>query len=403
MPRTLHDVAIVGAYATPVTKKGGLPLRHLFAKAAIGTLKDAGLRPADVDGLITTPPGINPDIVIMFGAFLGKYLGFKSRILEVVENGGTTSALALRTAANEIATGRVKRCIVLAADERARLGDMTDMNYTLRFGAYSNIGLQGAYDGAYGGGFPVPFYAMSGQRYMHEYGATPEDFARVVVQLRSHAARHPGAEFRDPTTVEEVLKSPLQSPPLTLHMCCPVSTAGAGVLLTTVEEAKKMGRPFVRIAGIGGYHEPEHFLPVSPERDFTTYRSAVEASKQAYEEAGVGPKDIDVAEVYGVFAPSELMLYEDLGFVSKKGMAAQAVKDGKLTFGGDLVINPTGGRICFGHPAAATPLLETIEIVHQLRGSASGRQVENARWGLTHAEHGCMNGSSVMVYEGVRA
>ncbi len=403
MPRSLHDVAIVGAFATPIYKKPAVPLRRMFAQAAIGAVKDAGLAPSDIDGLITTPPGITPDIVIMYGAFLGKFLGIPTRLLEVIENGGATSALALRAAANEVASGRVRRCLVTAADERGNLGDMKDVNYTLRFGVQSNIALQGVYDGVYGGGFPVPFYAMSGQRYMHEYGASEKDFARLVVQLREHAVRHPGAEFREKATVESVLASPLQSPPLTLHMCCPVSTGAAAVVVTTVEEAKKTGRPFARIAGIGGFHEPEHFLPVSPKSNFTTYRSAVEASKQAYEEAGIGPQDLDVAEIYGVFAPSELMLYEDLGFVSSKGGAAKAVSEGKLTFGGDLVVNPTGGRICYGHPAAATPLLETVEIVHQLRGSAQGRQVEKARWGLTHAEHGCMNGSVVTLYEGVRA
>ena len=399
MPRELREVAIVGAHATPVTKKRSAPLREVFARAAIDTLKDAGCSPRDVDGLITTPPGINPEVVIMFGAFLGKYLGLNTRVLEVIENGGTTSALALRTAVNEVASGRVERCLVLAADERARLGDMSDLNYTFRFGAQSNIGLQGAYDGVYGGGFPVPFYAMGGQRYMHEYGVSIEEVAEVVVQLRSHAVRHPGAQFQEKTTVADVLASGVQSPPLTLHMCCPVSSAGAGVLLTTVEAAKKSGRPYVRVAGIGGYHEAEHFLPVDSGRNYTTYQSAIKASEQAYAEAGITADDIDVAEIYGVFAPTELMLYEDLGFVKGKGKAPAAVRAGELTHGGRVVCNPSGGRICYGHPAAATPLLETVEIVQQLRGTATGRQVEKARWGLTHAEHGCLNGSSVFIYE----
>jgi len=402
MGKQRHEVAVIGAYATPVTKKPVASIRQVFADTAIKTLQDAGVKRSEVDGLITTPPGINPDIVIMYGAFLGKYLGIKSKVLEVVENGGTTSALALRCAASEVALGRVKKCLVLSADQRAELINYNELEQTIRFGAKANIGLQGVYDGAYGAGFPVPFYAMGGQRYMHEYGVTKEDIANVVVQLRKHAVRHPGAQFNEMATMEEILDSPMQSPPLTLHMCCPVSSAGAGVLVTTVEEAEKMGKPYVKIAGIGGYHEPEHFLPVDLDRDFTTYRSAIEASNQAYEEAGITADDIDIAEVYGVFAPTELMLYEDLGFVKQKGQAAKAVAEGKLTFGGDVVVNPTGGRICYGHPAAATPLLETVEVVEQLRGTAGDRQVENARWGLTHAEHGCLNGSVVMTYEGIR-
>ena len=398
MALNVEDVAIVGIAATPITKKPEVPIRQMFADIAIATLEDAGLAPKDVDGLVTTPPGINPDIVIMYGAFLGKYLGLDTRILQVIENGGATSALALRAAANEVALGRVRNCLVLSADERYKV-DQSDINYLLRFGATSNVGLQGAYDGIYIGGFPVPIYAMGGQRYLHEHDVSPEDLARVVVQLRAHAAQHPGAQFRKEASIEEVLASPPQSPPLTLHMCCPVSTGAAGVLVTTVSEAKKLGRPYARIASMAAYHEAEHFLPVSLERDFTTYRSAVEASKRAYADAGIGPRDLDVAEVYGVYAPTELMLYEDLGFVSEKGQAPRAVEDGRLTHGGDLVVNPSGGRICYGHPAAATPLLETVEVVHQLRGSATGRQVDGARWGLTHAEHGCLNGSIVTIYE----
>ncbi len=402
MTRAVNEVAIVGAYASPIIKRRSEPIRKLFAEAALGALEDAGLEPKAIDGLVTTPPGINPDIVIMYGAFLGKYLGLDTRLLQVIENGGATAALSLRAAVNEVALGRVKRCLVVAADERHRM-DRSDFKAALRFGAMSNIGLNGAYDGIYAGGFPVPIYAMSGQRYLHEYDVSLQDCAEVVVQLRKHAVKHPGAQFRETTTVAEVLDSPVQSPPVTLYMCCPVSTGAAGVVVTTVEEAKKSGKPYVRIAGMGGYHEAEHFLAVSPERDFTTYRSAIEASKQAYEDAGVGPDEIDVAEIYGVYAPSELMLYEDLGFSPGKGSAPAAVRSGKLTYGGDVVVNPSGGRICYGHPAAATPLLETVEIVEQLRGAAGDRQVPDARWGLTHAEHGCLNGSSVFIYEGVRS
>jgi acetyl-CoA acetyltransferase len=398
---SLHDVAIIGAHATPIRKQPQGPIRRTFAETAIATLRDAELEPREIDGLITTPPGINPGVVVMFGAFLAKHLGLGTRVLEVIENGGASAGLALRAAANEVALGRAKSCLVLAADERYQI-DRSEPERLLAFATHANLELQGAYDGVYVGGFPVPIYAMSAQRYQHEYGATLEDFAEAVVQLRSHAARHPGAQFQGASSVAEVLASPVQSPPLTLHMCCPVSTGAAGVVVTTVAEARRRGRPFARIAGFGGWHEPEHFLPVSPERDFTTYRSALEASRQAYEAAGIGPGDVNVAEIYGVYAPTELMLYEDLGFVDGKGSAPAAVRAGRLTYGGKLVVNPSGGRIAYGHPAAATPLLECVEIVEQLRGRAGARQVERARFGLTHAEHGCLNGSQVAIYEAMR-
>ena len=230
MTRAVNEVAIVGAYASPIIKRRSEPIRKLFAEAALGALEDAGLEPKAIDGLVTTPPGINPDIVIMYGAFLGKYLGLDTRLLQVIENGGATAALSLRAAVNEVALGRVKRCLVVAADERHRM-DRSDFKAALRFGAMSNIGLNGAYDGIYAGGFPVPIYAMSGQRYLHEYDVSLQDCAEVVVQLRKHAVKHPGAQFRETTTVAEVLDSPVQSPPVTLYMCCPVSTGAAGVVV----------------------------------------------------------------------------------------------------------------------------------------------------------------------------
>jgi acetyl-CoA acetyltransferase len=125
----------------------------------------------------------------------------------------------------------------------------------------------------------------------------------------------------------------------------------------------------------------------------------VEAGKQAFAEAGRSPAEVDVAEVYGVFGATELILYEDLGFC-EKGKASQFLADGRSTHGGDLVINPTGGRMSLGHPAGATPLYEVAEVVRQLRGDALGTQVQGARVGLVHAEHGMMNGSVVCIFEG---
>ena len=108
--------------------------------------------------------------------------------------------------------------------------------------------------------------------------------------------------------------------------------------------------------------------------------------------------DLDVAELYGVFSSTELMLCEDIGLFPR-GESAAAFRDGRATFGGDLVIDPSGGRLSLGHPACATPLLETYEIAMQLRGAAGARQVADAALGLVHAEHGMLNGSAIAIWE----
>jgi len=160
--------------------------------------------------------------------------------------------------------------------------------------------------------------------------------------------------------------------------------------------ATEVGRPVVEVTGYGEHHHPSHFIPRSG--SITRFESVVEAGKAAFSESGLSPSDIDVAEVYGVFGATELILYEDLGFCPK-GEAAHYLADGNSTYGGDVVINPSGGRLSMGHPAGATPLYEVAEVVRQLWGEAPGRQVDDAHVGLVHAEHGMMNGSVVMTLE----
>lgn len=394
--RASIDAVIAGVAATPVTKKGPRPIRDVMFEMAREAVEDSGLDPKDIDGLFLTPPGLNPELFMMFAAHMGKYLGIPTKTLTLVENGGVTAALALRFAVDEVTLGRCRAALVIAADHRTSVVDTSDFQQTLRQGAYAQVSLQGSYDGAFGAGAPIPFYAMSGQRYMHETGTTIEQVADCVVRLREHAAQHPGAQFREPATRDEILNAPMQSPPLTLPMCCPFSSGAAAAVVTSLDVAKGLKKPVARVTGVGEWHEPEHFCPVTG--SMSEYKSAQMAVAEACTQAGIKSTDVDVAEVYGVFAPTELMLYEDLGWCAK-GKAARWVAEGRNTWGGDIVVNPTGGRICYGHPAGATPLMEVVEVARQLTARAPGRQVPDARLGLIHAEHGCLNGSIVMTFE----
>jgi len=175
-----------------------------------------------------------------------------------------------------------------------------------------------------------------------------------------------------------------------------ISAGACAVVVTRANEVQDTDRPRVELTGYGEHHHESHFVP--RRGSITRFESVEVAGKMALEQAGRTPSEIDVAEVYGVFGATELILYEDLGFC-EKGKAAQFLADGRSTFGGDIVINPTGGRMSFGHPAGATPLYEVAEVVRQLRGDALGKQAAGARVGLVHAEHGMMNGSAVCVFE----
>jgi len=254
----------------------------------------------------------------------------------------------------------------------------------------------GSYDSRYGVLSPLQYYAMCQQRYMFETGVTAEQVASLPVVLRDNASRNPRAVYREPITVEEVLASPMLSPPIHLLESCPMSAGGAAVVLASEERAGQVRDEVTVLTGYGEAHDDSHFMPALG--DMSRFPSVERSASEAFESAGVKPADIDVAEVYGAFAGAELMCYEELGFFGR-GEAPAAVESGRTRAGGDVAINTSGGRLSLGHPAFATALLEIFEVVTQLRGEAGERQVPDTGRGLVHAEHGMVNGSIVLIIE----
>ncbi len=391
---TGSPLAIAGLSTTPVQRDLDETVLDTCSTVAREAVLDAGLKPADIDGLFLTPAALSGEPWLMFAANLAEHLGLTTKGLVLVENGGASALLALRSAMDAVALGRCKAALVVASDTRPTL-DTNHFESFVRHVAFTTAALYGGVNSILGHGPPIPLYALSHQRYMHEFGVDEAQVALSSVRLREHAANHPLAQFRDPITVDDVLSSKWLSPPIHLLQAASISSGAVAVVVTSADRCDN-GRDVVRITGYGEHHHPSHFIP--RKGSITRFESVVEAGKQACEEAGITPDDVDVAEVYGVFGATELILYEDLGFCPK-GEAAHFLADGGSTWGGDVVINPTGGRMSFGHPAGATPLYEVAEVVRQLWGQAPGRQVENARVGLVHAEHGMMNGSVVMAFE----
>jgi acetyl-CoA C-acetyltransferase len=392
---SLSRVAFAGVGATPIARDLPGPLLDACASVIREALEDAQIPASEVDGLFTSPAAMSGEDWMMFAATLGEFLGMPTRSLATYENGGITALLALRAACDAVLLGRVKVAVVLATDSRPTL-DVTRFESFMRGAAYRSGSLYGPFVGALGVGTPIPIYAMSHQRYMHEFGADERQLAEVSVALRRHAAEHPLAQFREAITVDDVLGSKMLSPPIHLLQAAGLSSGVCAVVVTKAEDARDTGRPVVTLAGYGEHHHPSHFVP--RRGSLTRFESVQKAAAQALDEAGRTIDDVDVAEVYGVFAATELILYEDLGFC-EKGQGAAFLAEGRATLGGDVLINPTGGRICAGHPAGATPLYEVAEIVRQLRGEAPGIQARDPELGLVHAEHGMMNGSIVLALD----
>lgn len=385
-------VSILGVSMTEVTKTPQKTIKEIAFDVFNNALKDAGITKDEIDGLYVTPPNFPGPPSFMFACELADYFQLKLKSLNLVECGGNTSTGALHYAIDEIQCGRNKINAVLAID--VRIDPVDDPEFLLPHSIYLLSSVYGVHTSQYGIGTPLPLYALGAQRYMYETGVTEEDAAQLSVTLRNNASKNPYAMFKNPITVEDVLKSRSISPPLKLLDCSTFAT-GAGACILSDKNLKSI-KPKVNIIGLGEFHHNSSFIPL--DEPITSFISVREAGKEAYEIAGISPKDIDVAEVYGVFSFTELMIYEDLGFF-KRGEAAKSVRKGITEINGKIPINPSGGRLSLGHPASSTPMLELVEIVRQLRGECGERQVKNPKRGLVHAEHGMLNGSTVLILE----
>ena len=231
--------------------------------------------------------------------------------------------------------------------------------------------------------FAAQLFGGAGAAYAEKYGTGAETFARIAVKARRHAAHNPYAVFREPITVEQVLASPHIYGPLTRLQCCPPTCGAAAALIVSEEFARRHGlRADVAIAAQAMTTD----TPASFDGDMSRlvgYDMAKAAADQVYAAAGVDPRDIRVAELHDCFTVNELLSYEALGF-TPEGTAERFVADDDNTYGGRIVVNPSGGLLSKGHPLGATGLAQCAELTWQLRGTAGNRQVEDVTLALQH-------------------
>ncbi|MBU4194312.1 MAG: thiolase family protein [Actinobacteria bacterium] len=383
---------VIGVSALPVGRHQGENADLLLSRLLRDALGDAGVDKSEVQALFTTPEGFTVRCTKIRAARLACYMGMELRTATVVENGGASSALGVKSLVREIESGRVDVGVVFSSEvEKYDFSAPEDLPAIMDINA-----LYLPHDCLYGLMTATAYYALSMQRYMWEYSVPHEDISRVAVLLRDNASRNPLAQYRDPITLEDILASRVISPPIRLLDCSPASDGGAAVIIASEEYIKRKRKDAVYITGIGEWHDSSHFIP--PAKGITHFPAITNATAEALEAAGRKIEDVDVAEVYGVFTSSELITYEDMGFFSK-GKAPEAVARGETAIDGSIPINPSGGRLSLGHPFYVTPLLEIAEIYWQLTGNAGDRQVKDPRVGLVEAEHGMMNGSIVLILE----
>lgn len=392
-----HDVAVAGVGMHPWGKWGRSFVSY-GVHAARAALADAGVDWADVGLVVGGETVRNGYSGYVAGATFAQALGWNGASVATSYAACATGAQALDTARARILAGMCEVALVVGADTTPKgflapnAGERWDDPDWLRFR------LLGMTNPAY--------FAMYARRRMDLFGATPEDFARVKVKNARHGLANPNARYRKEVSVDDVLGSAVVSDPLHLLDICATSDGGAAVVLTSLDYARRHGLSDpVRVRAISTV-TPTFPNTVLDMPNLSTDSSAVAGVPErtfkesiahaAYEEAGLGPEDVSLAEVYDLSTALELDWMEDIG-LCKPGEAEALLRAGETTIGGRIPVNPSGGLACFGEAVPAQALAQVCEVTWQLRGQATGRQVEGARVGITANQGLFGHGSSVLL------
>ena len=385
-------VQVAGVHMQPFKKPGQqAPYREMGSAAIIGALNDAGLAPKDIQQAYAS--------YIYGDTGCGQHALYDALQTGIpvfnVNNACCSGSSALYLARQAILSGQAD-CVLAFGFEEMQPGALENA-WSDRENAGQRINQLLDTQKITDGPLAPRWFGAAGQHYLDTYNASPELFAQVAVKTRRHAAANPLALFRTPISVEEVMASPrIYGDYLNRLMCCPPSCGAAAAVLVSERFAKQRGiRHGVNIIAQTMVTDTEQSWQNPMEAVGKTMVS--NAAKAVYEQAGIGPQDIDVIELHDCFTPNEVLSYENLG-LCEEGGATQLVADGNNSYGGQWVINPSGGLMSKGHPIGATGLAQCTELVRQLRGQAEQRQVPDARIGLQH-NIGLVAGVVLTVYE----
>ncbi len=300
-----------------------------------------------------------------------------------VNNNCATGSTALFMAKQFIEGGLAECCLAIGFEKmkKGSLGiHFEDRTNPMDKHATAMIEMRGVVDAP----FAAQFFGNAGREHMERYGTTPEQFAMIGEKNHRHSVNNPYSQFQDEYSLDDIQAAPVVYEPLTKLQCCPTSD-GSGAAVLASED-------FVREHGLED--KAVEILGMSMSTDFPTSfeKSCIKlvgsdmtrtAAQSAYEQAGVGPEDLDVVELHDCFSCNEMVTYEALG-LCEQGKGGELIASGAVSYGGKTVVNPSGGLISKGHPLGATGLAQCAELNWQLRGEADKRQVDGAKLALQH-------------------
>lgn len=359
----MSDVAVVGVGMARFGRFPEVSYLNHGVVAIRNALADAGLDWTDIESFVCGAGnlGMSP------GSRIGHELGLTGAPIVNIENASASGTSAFREAYLAVAHEECDIALAVGVGKMQRrmfTGDGTeDLERRSRRAA--------------GPSSAAGIFALRARRRMHLYGTDPSVFAQIAVKSHRHAALNPYAQFQTEVTLEQVLASRMIADPLHLMECCPTGDGGAAAIVATPRVAERLGRhPVVRVVASASKSE------LFTEDPFPEWVLTKATALAAYEEAAVGPEDLDLVQVHDAFSSEEIEYYEALG-ICPPGEGERLVRTGDTELGGRIPFNTDGGLISRGHPIGPTGLAQIWETVLQLRGDAGPRQVDGARTGLT--------------------
>tara|TARA_B100000767_G_C19766165_1_gene537600 strand:+ start:850 stop:2031 length:1182 start_codon:yes stop_codon:yes gene_type:complete len=389
-----RDVVILGAGMHPWGKWGKNFVEY-GVHAARAALKDAGIKWQDIEFVAGGATMRNGYPGYVAGATFSQALGWQGNEIMTCYAACATGSQALAAARAKIQAGQCEVALVVGADTTPKgflapqKGERPDDPDWVRF----RLGITNP-----------TYFSLYAQRRKDVYGATDEDFAAIKVKNAEHGFSNEYARYRKKFTIEEVLASPMVASPLRLFEICATSDGGAAVVVASKEYADRLGsQRQIKIGGIStvspkfasaDVEMPDIATDSAAASDAYSFRASI--AQKAYEEAGIGPEDVSLAEVYDLSSAMELDWYEYIGLCAQ-GEAEKLLRDGDTRIGGRVPVNASGGLACFGEAVPAQALAQVCELTMQLRGEAGDRQVKDANVGVTGNQGLFGHGSSVVL------
>ncbi|MBI4168268.1 MAG: thiolase domain-containing protein [Candidatus Aenigmarchaeota archaeon] len=369
----MRKVAVIGGGLSKFGEHWDKGLKELIAEAGVQAIQDAGVVGKDIQavyGGTMSAGGFSKQEHI--AALIADHMGLNPLPAVRVEAACASGGVALRQAYISVASGLHDVVIVGGVE---KMTDVTIEEATTILGGASDY----EWEVFHGATFPG-IYAMMAKRHMYDFGTTEEQLAAAAVKNHENGSKNPYAQFKNKITIDDVMKSAPVALPLKLLDCSPITDGAAAVLLASEDFIKKNKCNPVWIAASA---QASDTLSLHDRKSLTEINSTKVAARDAFTQARLTPKDINVAEVHDCFTIAEIMAIEDLGFF-KKGEGGKATANGETTLNSKLPVNTSGGLKACGHPVGATGIKQVTEIMWQLRNQAGERQVKNANYGLAH-------------------